>query len=58
MSCRTSEGNGKGVKPLPQELFHKNFLDMGSSNQDIDLGKKHWTNTPMMNDFLKPVTGK
>ena len=42
----------------PRNLFHKDFLDMGSSNQEISLGGKYWTRIPIMNAVLHPVMVK
>jgi hypothetical protein len=44
---------------LPQGFFFQDdFLDMGSINQAIALGKNHWTNMPMINSVINPITGK
>jgi hypothetical protein len=54
----TSEGADEGVQPFPKKLSQDNFLDMGSFNQATALGKKHWTNMPMANEVILPLTGE
>jgi hypothetical protein len=42
----------------PINLSQDDFLDMGNSNQAIELGTNHWTNIQMVNAVVHPVTGK
>jgi hypothetical protein len=42
----------------PINLSQDNFLDMGNVNQAILLGTTHWTNMPMANSVVHPITGK
>jgi hypothetical protein len=42
----------------PRKLSQGDFWDMGISNNAIDLGNNHWTNTPMMNAVLHMASGK
>jgi hypothetical protein len=51
------------VPARARNLSRRNFsqddlLDMGSANQDIALGKKHWTNMKMVNAVIHPFTWK
>jgi hypothetical protein len=39
-------------------LSQDDILDMGSANQDISLGIRHWTTMPIANSAIHPVTGK
>jgi hypothetical protein len=50
------------VKARAQQLSPRNlsrdFLDLGAANCACALGENHWTETPMMNSVIHPVTGK
>jgi hypothetical protein len=43
---------------LAANLSQNDFVDMGSANQAIALGNKHWTNMPMVSAVIHLVTGK
>jgi hypothetical protein len=42
----------------PRNLSQGDFWDMGSANNAIPLGDKHWTKTLMMNAVIHPASGK
>jgi hypothetical protein len=41
----------------PRNVSQEAFLDMGSVNQLISLGNNHWTNMPLENAVIHPITG-
>jgi hypothetical protein len=43
---------------LSPRNLSQDFLDIGGANCAIAFGENHWTNTPMMNAVIHPVTGK
>jgi hypothetical protein len=43
---------------LSPRNLSRDFLDIGGTNCAIAFGENHWTNTPMMNSVIHPVTGK
>jgi hypothetical protein len=42
----------------PRNLPQEDFLDMGSANNAITLGNKHWTYVPLINAVLHPASCK
>jgi hypothetical protein len=48
----------RGRKLSRRNLSYDDLLEMVSVNQAIALGKNHWTNMPMANAVINPVTGK
>jgi hypothetical protein len=47
-----------GARQVFPRNLSQDFLDMGGANCAIAFGESHWTNTPMMNSVIHPVTGK
>jgi hypothetical protein len=47
-----------GLNSHTMANLSRDFLDIGGANCAIAFGEKHWTNTPMINSVIHPVTGK
>jgi hypothetical protein len=45
------------TRQLSPRNLSRDLLDIGGANCAIAFGEKHWTNIPMMNSVIHPVTG-
>jgi hypothetical protein len=47
-----------GARRVSPRNLSQDFLDMGGANCVIAFGENHWTQTPLMNSAIHPVTGR
>jgi hypothetical protein len=47
-----------GARQVSPRNLSQDFLDMGGANCAIAFGENNWTQTPIMNSVIHPVTGK